>query len=380
MYIEVPLEDLRIALREVESIVPKRDTETLFSNLLIQLNERKLYITASDMESMVQTFFPIESEERGAFLVRAAKFIDIVKNLRGERVEIELQEEESEEEKRYIIHIRAKGKRAFHAQIAGQDASFFPPFPEIPEEKLYMIPSGVLQEMIEKTIYALSPDDNRYIYNGLFFDVEGSFLTLVGTDARRLSLVKRELSSPMELGKEDFHPIVHSKALKELLRLLKEDTECYLGLQDKTMYFAVGNSKLSTRLIEGRFPDYKQVIPTEFRATFRIEREELLHSLREVMPLSEQPSFQVKLAFPKEDTIQLETQNPEMSTNAEVFLPAEIEGEPFPISFNANYLMDVLKNLTSSQVEISLVGEEKPIVVRDIEDKDFLALIMPIRA
>ena len=236
----------------------------------------------------------------------------------------------------------------------------------------------MLAEMIRKTIYAISQEDNRYIYNGLCFLARENKLTLVGTDGRRLAAITRTLPGPLNFSNdESADVVVHAKAIRELQRIIDSSPDISLGTRQRDIFFEVGDATLSSRLLEGKFPDFNKVVPSETGLEFELDRSVLLDAISQVKVMTEQPSFQVKMSVEAGNLI-LEANTPAVGT-ADIQIPIGLQSDPLTIAFNANYLIEILRNLDCHTVKVGLNDANKPILIRDIDDPDFLALVMPMR-
>lgn len=232
--------------------------------------------------------------------------------------------------------------------------------------------------MINKTFFSISQEDNRYIYNGLCFHADGNKLTLIGTDGRRLAAVTREMPNPIALGNDETGDIVvHAKAIRELLRIIDADAEIHIGVEQRDIFFQVGDAELSSRLLEGKFPDYNKVIPKTSTIQIQVDREALLNSLRQVMVMTEPPSFQIRMTVTS-GALQLKANTPEVG-EAEISLPIDYSGDPLEIGFNSTYFTDILRNLSCKSLRLEFNDSTKPVVIHDLEDENYIALVMPMK-
>ncbi|MDH5719270.1 MAG: DNA polymerase III subunit beta [Spirochaetia bacterium] len=373
------------AMTRIEAIVPARDMQTLLSNVLLTIEKDKVSITASDMESTVRVYIDAEGSDSGELIVRAKKLSEIAKQLssddfifNAQKSEIE-EPIEDEEEIAYQIQIEGSSQKAAKFRMTGSDRSHFPDINIIDEKKLSSVPTEVLSEMIEKTIYSISHEDNRYIYNGLFISSEGSKLTVVGTDGRRLAAVSRSIPNPVQLGsnEEEKDIVIHAKAIRELQRIIEGSSEIFLGVEKRDIFFRTPEAELSSRLLEGKFPDYRRVIPGEATITFSMEKNAFADALKQVMVMTEQPSHQIRLSV-KKGSLDIMANTPDLG-EAEIRLPIDYNGEDLDIGFNALYIVDIIKSLDCEKIQIELNDASKPIVIKDPDDPEFIALVMPMK-
>jgi len=376
---------LEKAMAQIDAIVPGRDTQTLLSNVLLSVDSnQQLRITASDMESTVRLTLPVEESSPGELIIKAKKLSDIARQISSEMIIFSAEEDNSEDETEqgetlYRVKVEGQGERSARFRMSAMERSHFPVMNEIAPDKLSAMPSSMLSEMINRTFYSISQEDNRYIYNGLCFHAHDKNLTLVGTDGRRLAAVTRELHEPMSFNERDIDIVVHAKAIRELLKVIGDGEEVLIGVEQRDIFFRVGYAELSSRLLEGKFPDYKRVIPSEddVEIKFDIDRGEVHDAIRQVMVMTEQPSYQVRMNIDSEG-VSLTANTPDVG-EAEIRIPVKgIKGD-LEIGFNANYFLDILKSLDCNTIELKLKDPARPIVFADINDPDFVALVMPMK-
>ena len=242
---------------------------------------------------------------------------------------------------------------------------------------------AVLLDMIERTFFAVSTDETRYNLNGVFFEPAAGNLRLVATDGHRLSLSERPITGTFGLKRGVILP---KKGLQELKKLLSEATEsgeekpeAKLGFLDNSAIFRRPGVVLVMRLIEGLFPDYKQVIPKAGEKVVKLGRARFGETLRRISLLSSDKAHAVKLDLSK-GVLRVLSQNPDLG-DAKEDVPVEYEGEPLKIGFNARYLTEVLAVIQSGDVQLELADDLSPGVLRGAEEADqgFTAVVMPMR-
>ncbi|RME90014.1 MAG: DNA polymerase III subunit beta [Candidatus Hydrogenedentota bacterium] len=383
MRFRVKKDELQHTISSIEALAPKKTTQTILSHILLETSENELIMTASDMESSAQVRMPAEDTEKGGLIVSAKKLSEIAHRIQAEEIIFDLSEEDPEEsidldEDRFMLNISGIDKKAARFTLSAGAPSNFPHFEMDPSMEMWQADVATIHEMIRKTVYAISQEDNRYIYNGLCFFGEGNKLTVVGTDGRRLSAITREFSTNIEVKDAEGEPIVvHSKAVKQLERLISDASKLGIGLSGRNVFFETDNAKLSSRLIEGKFPDYKKILPTQTNMEFEISREAFLDAISQVMVMCEPPSYLVKLST-EADTLHLAAHTPEYGS-ASVELPISSIGDPLMTAFNATFMTDLLNSLDCETVKLQFVDPERPIVIRDTSDPDFVSIVMPFR-
>jgi DNA polymerase-3 subunit beta len=253
-------------------------------------------------------------------------------------------------------------------------AEEYPALPPVEEGDFAAISYDILEEMIRHTTFATSNDETRYTLSGVLVVSDGQDMTMVATDGHRLAHVKREVG----LGKP-LRVIIPRKALEEVNRFASDSDskEISLAFLENHLVFRRGPATLVTRLIEGQFPDYEGVIPKDFSRRVLVEHDRLLRALRRVSLLSNEKTRPVKIEFDKE-RLTLRSNTPEMG-EAKEEIPADYDGEPMDMGFNARYLLEALAVMTSEQVAIELNDPLSPGVLRCHGDEDYFYVVMPMR-
>ena len=382
---------LEEALTRLDIIIPNRDAQTLLSNVLLTVEENLLKITASDMESTARISIPASNTQAGELIVRAKKLNQIAKEMKSEALIFKAVEKEppsgyidenAEEtvEKYYLVSINGSEEGSTKYTMSGDYRSHFPGLTFIDQDKMTKIPSGLVYEMIHKTFYSVSQEDSRYVYNGLCLQAKDNELTIIGTDGRRLAAVKRNLDTPIQFDLDEEDPkdiVVYSKAIRELLQVLHTSDEMQIGLEQNNIFFKIGDAEISSRLLDGKFPNHEKVIPQETKIKIEINTQKILDGLKEVMVMAEQPTYQVNFQL-KKGSLVMEANTIDQGSSQKV-IPIDYSGEDFNICFNGSYLADILKNINTLDIRIEIEDDNKPMIIYDLKDENFLSLVMPMR-
>ena len=235
-----------------------------------------------------------------------------------------------------------------------------------------MIDQGVLQAMLGLTTFSVSKDETRYVLTGILFTTKDGMLRLVSTDGRRMAMVERE---PKTLMPGDHQKIVPEKALAELLRLLGDEPTVQIHMKENQISFDLGKTQLVSRLIEGKFPNYEQVIPAESPNKLMVDREQFLLATRRISLWSTQDSPSIRLDLRHGQMI-VSKQSPEIG-EAHEDVQIQYTGPEFSIGFNPSYLIDVLKALPDGKVEMELPGPDRPGVIRTKDH--YLYVVLPMQ-
>ena len=379
MKFTIKREILDKAISKIDAIVPARDLQTLLSNLLVTLAKDEIHVTVSDMETTVRISCEAICSDTGEFIVPAKKFGEMVRSILSKEITITVNKNENADENSFAFEVQINGTESTSAaySLPGNTTKHFPNINRISDSKLSRIPAALFDEMIKKSVYSISQEDNRYIYNGLCINAKGETITIIGTDGRRLAAVSRKLSEAITF-EEGADVVVHAKAIRELQKLIDGSDEVQIGIEQRDIFMKVGDAQLSSRLLEGKFPDYQKVLPQHNSINLEFNREKLLNALSQMKPISEAPSYQCRFTLENNELL-ITAQSTGQASRGSAKIPADYNGEKMEIGFNILYMLDILKALTSNHVKLSMNDSNKPIVVHDLDDADFIALVMPMK-
>jgi DNA polymerase-3 subunit beta len=355
-------EKLLEGLQQVQNVVSTRTTLPILSNVLLQAKEGAVHLTTTDLDVGVRGSFEANVDKVGATTLPARRLFTIIRELPSSEIAIEV-------DGKNAASIRS-GQSFF--KILGLPEEEFPPLPKFENAKVVTMRQKDLYDGLRKTAYAISTDETRYVLNGVLFSFKENKLTLVATDGRRLAMLDIELEFPRS---HEAEIIVPTKAVTELQRLLKDDGEVKISVGSGQIAFDLNNTLLVSKLIEGNYPNYKQVIPSEAKERVTLERETFLNSLRRVSLLASDKSNSIKLNFSK-NNIEITANTPEVG-EARESLPVAYKGRDFSIAFNPEFLMAPLRNLTEDEVFFDLIDEMSPGVLKI--QTPFLYVLMPMR-
>lgn len=349
-------------LQQVQHVVSSRTTLPILSNVLIEASDEGLRFTTTDLDVGVSGVAVAEILKPGATTLPVKRLVNIVRELPSAEVEITI-------DGKNVATIKS-GPSLF--KIIGLSDNEFPPLAAFDEAKEYTIPQEIFRNGLKKTSYAISTDETRYVLNGIYTSFKEGKLTLVATDGRRLAMMDHELEFPSS-HEVDF--IVPTKAVQELQRHLSSEGEMLLKLADNQVCFEIGSSVIVSKLIEGNYPNYRQVIPGEPKERLTLGREQLLETARRVSLLSSEKSNSVKLTF-GDNQVDVTANSPDIGEANEV-LEVKYSGAQFSIAFNPEFLMAPLKSLEEEMIHLDLIDEMSPGVLRT--DDNFLYVLMPMR-
>jgi len=366
MNLTITKDQIIAGLQAVQNVVSTRTTLPILSNVLLRAEDGHLEITATDLDVTVACKVEAKITKPGATTLPVKKLFGIVRELNGD-IEIEADDKN-------IASIRS-GSSFF--KINGLAADEFPPLPKFKDDKKVTLSQDTIRGMLRKTAFAVSTDESRYVLNGIFISLKEGKMTFVATDGRRLALVDEEVDIT-EKSSGEF--IVPAKAVNELTRLLQDKGTVEIKFGENQASFALQNENsfsvlLITKLIEGNYPNYRQVIPGEAKERISLGREEFQQALRRAEIMTSEKANSVKLAFGK-NNLTITANSPEVGEARET-LAINYKGTEFAIAFNPRYLIDPLAALTEDEVFLELIDELSPGVVKI--NGPFLYVVMPMR-
>ena len=373
MKLSIEKADLQRGLARLQAIVEKRSSMPILANVLVTASGKgdsgRLELAATDLEVGIRGSQAAKVQKPGALTISARKLYDIVRELPDETIQLEATPNA-------YLDIRC-GRSRF--TLAGTDAEEYPSLPDFAPGRMVRLQAAVLSQMIEGTMYAASMDETRYNLNGVYFEVvpDTGRIRMVATDGHRLALVERTAGS--DVAGLASGVIVPRKGLAELKRLVDEEDadEVEIGFEGNSGLVKKGDVTLVMRLIEGEFPNYKQVIPKQCDHHLTLSADSLVRALRRVALLSAEHSRAVKVEL-ADGKLQLSSRTPDLG-EAQEELDVDYAGPVIGIGFNARYLLDCLTALGAKEVRLGLRDGGSPVEVRPTDDLESVAVVMPMR-
>jgi DNA polymerase-3 subunit beta len=345
-----------------QGVVPSRPTRPILANIKVAASKEGVELQATDLDIGIRLRVSgAEVLEDGGAVIPAALFGSILRDSWAEKVELSTEEN--------LIHVILQNSRF---KIHGDDPEHFPEVPTFREDDMFSIPKSAFLQMARLTSFATAQEDTRYALNGVLLNVKGKNVGMVATDGRRLSYAKCKINAAV---KKDISAIVHTKGLTEIERSLREDDDAVNIVVDDNRLFAKSKTAtVFTKLIEGTFPNYEEVVPTDNDKKVTIKREELLAGLRQSAKMTSEESRAVRLSL-ENDKLTLTSSSPE-SGDAVIEVPAQYAGDAFEIRFNPSFLTDALKAIAVEEVTMEFKERSSPGVIK--VGKDFVYVVMPI--
>ncbi len=361
MKIQTDKEILLSNIQIVQNIVAPRVSLPILSNILLEAEKGALKLSTTDLDIGISCEYPVNVVESGAITIPGKRFADIIRELPAGEVNITVK-------KNNLVTIQSE---TCEFKIMGLPKEEFPKLPEFKDKEVIKIDQLVLVDMLQKTSFAVSHDESRYVLNGVLFKIENNRLSLIATDGRRMAAINHELGSNLN---KTIDIIIPSKTINELARNLKEEGEVSIILGNNQILFDLATIVIVSRLIEGEFPDYRQVVPAEQKDKIRINRERFLAAIKRAALLSTQDYQAAKLEIFK-NKIVVSKSTPDVGESREE-LAAEYAGKELIIGFNPAYLIDVLKNLQDEFINLEVSDSEKPGVLRS---GGYIYVVLPMR-
>lgn len=349
------------SLQAVQNIITTKAALPILSNVLIETQKDNLRLTATDLDVGISCVIPVDIQEEGAITVPAKRLSEIIRDLPSEKVSIT-------SKKNNLVTIETS---TCQFKIMSLPREEFPKLPEFKDKEVIRLNQAELKQMLNLTYFAASFDETRYVLNGVLFKINKNNITLVATDGKRLAIIDKKLDQPVE---KEVNIIIPIKTIHELNRNLKEEGELSVVLGNNQVLFDLSDTMIISRIVEGEFPDYQQVIPPASEHKMKVERTQFLLAVKRASLLST-PDYQaVKLEVFKNKLV-VSKSTPDIGESREEVV-VTYPGKEMVIGFNPGYLIDVLKNLSIEEIELELSDSEKPGVIRT---NGYVYIVLPMR-
>jgi DNA polymerase-3 subunit beta len=355
-------------LSNINGVITTNPVVPILENFLFELDKGILTVTASDLQTSMITEIQVESKEKGSIAVPARILLDTLKNLPEQPVTFSI------DDSTYSVEIISDNGRY---KLSGENATDFPKVPAVSNDFSAEVSTEVLSRAVNNTIFATSNDELRPAMTGVYVNLGESNTTFVATDGHRLVRYRRA-----DVTSENGSSIIIPRKALNLLKatLPSENTEVSLNFNMSNAFFKFGNIKMICRLIDERFPDYDNVIPTNNSIVMTIERNDLLGALKRISIYANKTTHQVRLKITGSE-LQISAEDLDFSNEANERLSCEHEGEDIEIGFNAKFLIEMLSNLDSSKIKLTMSAPNKAGVLHPVDKdqhEDILMLVMPV--
>jgi DNA polymerase III subunit beta len=368
MRFKITRENLQQGLTAVGASIPTRTTLPVLSNILIEAGPDSVSLSGTDLDIAVSVNVPAEVEEPGALTVPAKKLQELARELPEHPVRVQSKGDRFE---------LACGRASF--KLNGMPRDEFPTFPSVNFETSWKIQGHVLHDLIRQTSFAVSTEESRPILNGVLWQLESSTMRMVATNGHRLARMTVPVSAN-GMPKEDL--IIPPKALQQVERLFGPEDEVEVARSENHLGFRRNGTQVFTRLIEGPYPNYEQVIPKDNDKVVVAGRNQLTQALRRMAVVASDQTHRVRLSFTN-GSLRFSVETPDLG-EAHEELEVDYQGEALEIGFNASYILEVLKYMPTEDVKLTFKAPERaatiePIAKSEAETPDYFCLVMPLR-
>jgi DNA polymerase-3 subunit beta len=355
-------------LSNINGVITTNPVVPILENFLFEIDKSNLTVTASDLQTSMITEMNVESKEKGNIAVPARILLDTLKNLPDQPVTF------SVDESTYSIEISSDNGRY---KLSGENATDFPKVPAVSNDFSASVSSEVLSRALNNTIFATSSDELRPAMTGVYVNLSDKNTTFVATDGHRLVRYRRT-----DVKSENGNAIIIPRKALNLLKatLPSENTDVSIDFNLSNAFFRFGSIRMICRLIDERFPDYENVIPSSSTIKMTISRADFLSSLKRISIYANKTTHQVRLKITGSE-LQVSAEDLDFSNEANERLSCEHEGEDIEIGFNAKFLIEMLSNIDTEQIRLNMSAANKAGVILPADknkEEDILMLVMPV--
>ena len=361
-------ENIIKALNSVTKAVASKPTMPILEGILIQTNNTEVKLTTYDLEMGIEYIIKSEVKEEGAIVVNATMFSEIIRKLPNTEITIYVNENN-------LLVIECEGSLY---KLATMNPSDFPELPQINIENSIQIEQNTLREMIRKTIFAVSTEENRPIFTGCLFEIVNNKLNVVAVDGFRLAWKSKYLQTKVN----DFNAVIPGRTLNEINKILVDSFETItIGVAKNQALFELENCKIVTRLLDGEFLNYSSVIPETWETRIRVNRQNLLNCFERVSLISsssmeKEKKYPVKVSI---DIGKITISCTNQTGDAKEEMMVSTEGKNLEVGFNPKYFLDACRCIDDEEIFVDFGSNISPCIIRPIEESDYVYMILPIR-
>ncbi|MNM87990.1 DNA polymerase III subunit beta [compost metagenome] len=377
MKIRVLKHELNESIQHVAKAISSRTTIPILTGIKLEVNFQGMTLTASDTDISIQAFIPAEDNEKkivqverpGSVVLPAKFFVEIIKKLPSQEVEMEVKEG-------FHTMIRSGST---DIQMVGMDPEEFPVLPSIEENQVISIPGDLLKNMVKQTVFSISTNETSPILTGVLWNLSEDQFKFVATDRHRLASRTAKLDDAE--GVRFSNIVISGKTLNELSKIIPEqNTRVDIVVADNQVLFKIDRVLFYTRILDGTYPDTSKIIPTNYKTELVLDTKKLSDSIDRAYLLSrEEKTNIVRLQTLEDGGIEISSSSSELGKVTEQLVVSQFTGDPLRISFNSKYMLDVLKVVESEQLRICFTGAMSPIIIKPMDDSQSLYLILPYR-
>ena len=356
------------AINSVTKAVASKTTMPILEGILIQTNDNEIKLTTYDLEIGIEYILECDVKEQGATVVNAIMFSEIIRKLPDTEIKIELNEKN-------LLVIECEGSLY---KLATMNPSEFPELPQISIENSIEIEQNTLKDMIRKTIFAVSTEENRPIFTGCLFEISNNKLNLVAVDGFRLAWKNKFLQNKIN----DFTAVIPGRTLNEINKIILDSFDTIkIGVAKNQALFEMENCKIVTRLLDGEFLNYSSVIPENWETRIRVNRNSIQNSFERISLISsssieKEKKYPVKVSI---DIGKITISCTNQTGDAKEEMYVSTEGKNLEVGFNPKYFLDALRAIDDEEVFIDFGSNVSPCIIRPVEEGDYIYMILPIR-
>lgn len=365
MRIRVDKSSLLEKIQPLQNIINPRLSLPILSNILLETDKNNLTVTATDLDIGVFNTQTVEVIEEGAITLHAKRFFEIIRSLPEGDIDIIVRKNNA-----VVIETQK-----CHFRVMGQAKDEFPKIPTFKNKEIFKIDQLVLKEMLALTSFAMSSEETRYILNSVLFEIkpqrQENVLRIVATDGRRLAVCEKKIN----LGSaKHIKVVIPAKTIHELNRNLKDEEQAGIVIDSNQILFELNSLRIVSRLMEGEYPDYEQVIPKETDSKIWVERAPFIATLRRAALLSTVDYQATRFEIFKNKVV-ISKSTPDLGELREE-IPSEYSGKELAVGFNPAYFLDILKNLDADKISIEITEQDKPATFRN---SGSVYVVLPMR-
>jgi DNA polymerase-3 subunit beta len=357
-------EKLNKGINIVSRIVSPRGTLPVLNNILIKTDKGRLKISATDLEIGINTWVGAKVDSEGGITIPSRLIADFVSTNNDETINLELKD----------TTLALKSDK-YEAHIKGIEASEFPLIPEVKKDSAVSVKSKNFKELINQVVFSAALDETRPILTGILLSIKDNVLKLVATDSYRLSEKKYILDKKIS---EELNVIIPQRTMHELARILTDSEENVdIKVGENQIHFSFGDTQLVSRLIEGSYIDYTQIIPKKYETRTEIMVSEFANAIKMASLFARESANNIKLKISK-DKVDIIAVSPQVGDNVSK-VDAKTEGKDLEIAFNAKFILDVLSVIKEEKINLEVIDKMSAGVIKPVKDKNYIYLIMPLR-
>ncbi len=377
MKVIISQHSLNQAIQHVSKAITSRSTIPILSGIKIDVDQTGVTLTASDTEISIQSFIAtelnnkqvIKIDKEGSVVLPAKFFVEIIKKMPEEEIEIEVKSQ-------FQTWIKSGTSEL---QMSGLDPEEYPLLPKIEENQSIQMNSDLLKSMIRETLFAISTNESTPILTGILWNFNEEVLSFVATDRHRLANRKADINKPIDFKVDNI--VISGKTLAELYKIIPDqDANIEIVVTDNQVLFKINAVLFYSRILDGTYPDTSKIIPNDFKTELILNKKKFLDAMDRAYLLSREEKTNIVKMITKEDgMVEISSNLSELGKITEQIKVDSMQGEELKISFNSKYMLDALKIIESEKVHIGFTGAMSPIIIKPYQDDNMLHLILPYR-